>query len=108
VRTEHVADGLPPDVVEDERLDPGADLRHLRPVLPPLRRGLAQVQLHHRGDPRDVARDHLPRRDLLVDGLPPVPALVDVHVAQRVADVVAEARRGRAEESVGGRRAAGG
>jgi hypothetical protein len=108
VRTEHVADGLPPDVVEDERLDPGADLRHLRPVLPPLRRGLAQVQLHHRGDPRDVARDHLPRRDLLVDGLPPVPALVDVHVAQRVADAVAEARRGRAEESVGGRRAAGG
>jgi hypothetical protein len=107
VPIEHVADGLRPDILEDERLYSGADLRDLWPssVLPPLRHGLVHVMLHHRGDPRDVPGHLPPRRDLLLDGPGPVAAdrLVDVHVAELVVKVVAEARGGWTQESVGWR-----
>lgn len=105
MRGEHVAHGLPPDVVEDECLYPGADLPDLRPRLPPLPRGPRQVQLHHRRDPRDVPRDLLPRRDLLLYGPAAVPDrrlligfVVHLHLAELVVEIVAEAWRGRAQE----------
>jgi len=109
MRGEHVAHGLPPDVIEDEGLYPGADLPDLRLGLPPLPRGPRQVQLHHRGDPGDVPRDLLPRRDLLLYGPAAVSdrlllgLVVHLHLAELVVEVVAEAWGGRAQERLGRR-----